>query len=104
MPRILRGVVEIDVQVALGLQRDVDQGVARELLQHVVEEADAGRDVIGAGAVEIDGRLDLGLLGGAIDGGLPLHGVLPCLHAGTQAFISLGTHSMPLPAWPDRSP
>ncbi len=40
---ILGGVVEIDVQVALGLERDVDQGVARQLLQHVVEEADAGR-------------------------------------------------------------
>ena len=88
---VLGGVVEIDVQVALGLERDVDQGVAGQLLQHVIEEADAGRDVIGAGAVEIDGRLDLRLLGGAIDGCLPLHGeLLPCLRAGNQAFISSG--------------
>src|SRR5205807_625439 len=71
---ILRGVVEIDVQVALGLERDVDQRVARQLLQHMVEEADSCRHVIGAGAVEIDGGLDLGLLGGALDGGLSLHG------------------------------
>jgi hypothetical protein len=65
--------MEIDVQVALGFQRNVDQRVACELLQHVIEKADAGRDLIRARAVEIDGRLDLGLLGGAIDGGLSLH-------------------------------
>ncbi len=67
---IFGGVVEIDVQVALGAQRNVDQGVARQLLQHVVEKADAGFDVVGAGAVEIDGRRDLGFLGLAGDRGL----------------------------------
>ena len=52
-------------------------------------------DVVGAGAVEIDGRLDLGLLGGAIDGGLPLHGMLPCLPARAQGFISLERDQLP---------
>src|ERR1044071_3781443 len=52
---ILGRVVIVDVQVALGAQRDVDQAVARELLQHMVEEADAGVDVVLAGAVEVDG-------------------------------------------------
>ena len=33
---------------------DVDQRVARELLEHVVEETDAGRNVVRAGAVEVD--------------------------------------------------
>ena len=41
---ILGGVVEIDVQIALGPKRDVDQAMARQLLQHVVEEPDAGLD------------------------------------------------------------
>ena len=64
---VLGGVVVVDVQVALGAQRDVDQAVARELLQHVVEKADAGRDVVLAGAVELDGGGDPGLLGVAFD-------------------------------------
>jgi hypothetical protein len=60
-------VVEVDVKVALGAQRQVDEAVARQLLQHVVEEADTGRHVIAAGAVEIDGAADLGLPRHALD-------------------------------------
>ena len=51
---VLRGVVLIHMQIARHLQRDVDQRVARELLDHVVEKADPGGDRIGAGAVEIE--------------------------------------------------
>ena len=64
---VLDRVVVVDVQVALGLDRHVDQRMARQLLQHVVEEADAGRDVEAAGAVDIDGDRDRGLLGLAAD-------------------------------------
>ena len=60
---ILGGVVLVDVEVALRRDADVDQAVARELLQHVVEEADAGRDLGLARAVEGDGDDDVGLLG-----------------------------------------
>jgi hypothetical protein len=35
-------VVAVDVQVAFGLDVQVDQAVAGDLVQHVVEEADAG--------------------------------------------------------------
>ena len=42
---ILGGVVEVDVQVALGADREVEQAVAGEGGQHVVEEADAGGNV-----------------------------------------------------------
>jgi len=49
--RILGRVMIVDVQVALGPQRDVDQAVSAQLLEHVVEEADAGLDVVLAGAV-----------------------------------------------------
>ena len=41
---VLDRVVLVDVEVALGLDGDVDQAVAGDLLQHVVEEADAGRE------------------------------------------------------------
>ena len=64
---VLDGVVVVDVQVALGLDRHVDQRMARQLLQHMVEEADAGGDVEAAGAVDIDGDRDRGLLGLAAD-------------------------------------
>jgi hypothetical protein len=38
-------VVAVDVQVALGLDLEVDQAVAGDLLEHVVEEADAGGEL-----------------------------------------------------------
>ena len=39
-----------------------------------VIKANAGANLVGTAAVEIDAGLDLGLLGGALDAGLPLHG------------------------------
>ena len=62
--------VEVDVEVAFGPEPYVDERVAGQLLQHVVEESDAGLDLIGALAIEIDDRLDLGLGGLAFDAGL----------------------------------
>jgi len=64
---ILGGVVVVDVQIALGLDRNVDARVARQEVEHVVEEADTGRDVRDTFAIEIDRDLDVGLLGGALD-------------------------------------
>src|SRR3546814_9993492 len=51
---VLGGVVVVDVQIAFRLQRDVDQAVARELFEHMVEESDTGGYLVGAGTVEID--------------------------------------------------
>jgi hypothetical protein len=45
----------VDMQVALAVYPEVDQRMAGELLQHVIEEADAGRNRISACAVQIDG-------------------------------------------------
>ena len=66
---ILGGVVVVDMQVALGLDRDVDARMPRQQVEHMVEKADAGRDVGHAGAVEVDGDLDVGFLGLALDRG-----------------------------------
>ncbi len=76
---VLDGVVIVHVQVAIGADGQVDHGVARDLVEHVVEESDAGGDVRGAGAVEVDGHLDPGL------GGLP--GDLGAAH-GVHPFVS----------------
>jgi hypothetical protein len=62
-------VVLVDVQIAGYRAPDVDQRVARELFNHVVEEADSGRHFISAGAVEIHLDCDIGLLGFAGDPG-----------------------------------
>jgi len=66
---ILHRVVEIDVQVAGGLDVHVDARMASQQVQHVVEETDPGRDLRLARAVEIDGKADLRFLGGAGDAG-----------------------------------
>ena len=63
---VLGGVVLVDMEVALGLDGEVDEAVAGDLLEHVVEEADAGRDLGTAGAVEVDADRDVGLLGLAL--------------------------------------
>jgi hypothetical protein len=59
---VLDRVVHVDMQVALGLDLQVEAAVAREALQHMVVETDAGGDRRGAGPVEIDPDPDLGLL------------------------------------------
>jgi len=64
----LGGVVVVDMEAAIGLDRDVDPGMAGQQVQHVVEEADTGRDVGYAGAIEVHGDLDVGFLGLALDG------------------------------------
>src|SRR3546814_648068 len=57
--RILDGVMLVDMKVALHGPRNVDPRMARQLLDHMVEEADAGGHRIVARAVEIDGDRDI---------------------------------------------
>ncbi len=66
---IFRGVVVIDMEVAVGLHRDVDARMTRKEIEHVVEKADSGRNRRGALAVEVHRDLDLGFLGLALDRG-----------------------------------
>jgi hypothetical protein len=71
------------VQVALGGQRQVEQRVAGERRQHVVEEADAGRHVGRPGAVQIQRGADRGFGGLPHDlGAPPGRGEVLALHGG----------------------
>ena len=63
---ILHGVVGIDPQIALAGERDVDQRVARECGEHVVEKSDSGGHGRGAGAGDRDAAVDRGLRGHAL--------------------------------------
>ena len=69
----------IDVQVAFGLDVDIDARMPRQQVEHVIEEADPRRDRRRAGAIEIDRDLDVGFLGG------PLHGRLAHLSSPARA-------------------
>ena len=66
---VLDGVVVVDRDVSVGAQVDVDHSVARDLLEHVLEEGDSGLQARGAGAVERDGCGNPGLARVALDGG-----------------------------------
>ena len=58
---ILDGVMLVDMQVTLASHCDVEQSVAREKLQHMVEEADAGLDLGRTCAIEGEADRDVGL-------------------------------------------
>ena len=72
---IFDGVVVIDVQIALRVQLNVDQRMARQLVHHMIEEAHAGGAAASAGAVEVHGSRDLRFVGIALDGSCAGHGL-----------------------------
>ena len=55
------------VQVAHGLDFEIEHAVARDLVEHVVEEGHAGVQLLDAGAVKVDRDADLRLVGVADD-------------------------------------
>ena len=60
---ILDRVVLVDLQVACAGQFEREAAVARDLLEHVVVEADAGRDRDRRRAIEVHPHVDVGFLG-----------------------------------------
>src|SRR5450830_14087 len=87
---VFHRVVGVDVQVALALDVQVDQAVAGDLVQHMVEEGHAGVELLLAGAVQVDGDTDLGLVGVADDFGGAVHDVSALLRAARKAAFSSG--------------
>ena len=69
---VLDGVVLVDLEVAVGLDREIEQPVVRERAQEVVVEPDPGVDGGVAGAVEPERHRDVGLARGPRDGHAPL--------------------------------
>ena len=64
----------VHLQVALDADGEIHARVAADLLQHVVEKAEAGEDVGAALAVEVEVNGDVRFLRRATDGGAPLTG------------------------------
>ena len=59
---VLNGMVLVDLQIALADELEREAAVTGDLLQHVVEEAEAGRDVDGTLAIQVDVDRDVGFL------------------------------------------
>ena len=76
---VLDRVVGVDLQVADRLHREIEAAVTTELVEHVVVERDAGRDVGDAAAVEVDRHVDRRLLRRPVALGGAAHVVLRCL-------------------------
>jgi hypothetical protein len=60
-------VVLIDVEIALRRKFEVEGAMLREKLQHVIEEADAGGDLIAAPAFDAQFAADLRFFGIALE-------------------------------------
>ena len=64
---VLGEVVLVDLDVAPTAQLDREAGIARGLLEHVVEEGQAGVDLTGGAAIEAELAVKLGLAGHPLD-------------------------------------
>ncbi len=62
------GVMVIDFKIAFGLNIDVKQAVGGDLVEHMVEEGDAGVGIALTSAVNVEGNGDIGFFGGAGNG------------------------------------
>jgi len=85
---VFRGVVLVHMKIALDAAGDVDQRMAAELLDHMVEKADPGGDLIGSRAVQVDLHGDVGLVSLADDRGCA-HG---CAYKPVHAGINSARH------------
>ncbi len=64
---VLDRMVIIDMAVALGPNFDVDKGMTRQLIEHVIEETNAGCNIGKARPIEVEADLDACFLGLAYD-------------------------------------
>jgi hypothetical protein len=64
---VLVAVVVIDVGVAAGTDLQVEEPVAGELVQHVIQEGHAGGHLAAATAIEVEGHPHIGFTSDAVD-------------------------------------
>src|SRR5262249_44618335 len=94
---ILGGMVEVDVQITFRMQGEIDEAVLGELLEHMIEKADTGRDLCDPGTVEIDAAGNPSLLGIALDRRHPHHALLEgrARGDGVEPPLARGSHYGP---------
>lgn len=64
---VLDRMVIVDVRVPMRFDVEIDETMARDLVEHMVEKRDARRKLLPAGAVEVDLHTDLRFAGVAND-------------------------------------
>src|SRR5687767_4018810 len=82
---VLNGVMLIDVEISIRTQRQVEAAVTRKQLEHVVEEADSGPDVVLPLAIDDQLAANLRLRRLAVDSGPTYFCHCPCLTAITSS-------------------
>ena len=70
---VLNRVMRIDVQITLRLDVEIDQAMARDLIEHMLEKGQTRMQIGLAGPIEVDRYRDLGLEGIAFDTGASAH-------------------------------
>jgi len=70
-PDIFHRVVLVDVDIALGLDRQVEEAVFGEEIQHMVKEPNGSVDLPPPGAIQIPCDTDIRFLRGTVKRGLP---------------------------------
>ena len=60
---VFDGVVLIDIEIAFGCELEIEAAVFGEELQHVIEEADAGRNLVASAAFDAEFAADLRFFG-----------------------------------------
>src|SRR5208282_6110521 len=70
---VFDGVMLIHLQVAFGGEAKIEAAVARDEVQHVIEERNAGRDFGLAPAIEMQAEINLRFFGVAANGGSSGH-------------------------------
>ena len=67
---VFHGVMLVHIQIAVGVQLQIKAAMLGEQLQHVIEETNAGRDLVSAAPFDRQAAADLRFFGVALDGGL----------------------------------
>ena len=61
-PDVFSRMVLVDVEIALGLEREIETAMLREKLEHVIEESNTGRDIVASTPFDLESRVNLRLL------------------------------------------
>src|SRR5688572_13581398 len=92
---VFDGVVLIHVEIARRLQRQIESAVACKQLEHVIEETDAGADVVAAAAVDRQRACNLRLGRLTIEPRCSTHRCLPAATDSSASMAAAVWSSMP---------
>jgi hypothetical protein len=62
-PNVFNSMVHVDVEIALGFDREIERTVLGETVQHVVKEADPGLNVRPTSSIETEGERNTSFAG-----------------------------------------